>query len=96
MRHADLNELATMNRIPRAVILREAVDDLLEKHRVIWSRSRDHGAPLREISGGPSKRKLRGQLAAARAHIYHGAGEKPAAALRADTAASFRTTGGSL
>ena len=38
-----LNELATMTRIPRAVLLREAVDDLLEKHRVIWSRSRQHG-----------------------------------------------------
>jgi hypothetical protein len=63
MRQTDLNELATMNRIPRAVILREAVDDLLEKHRIIWSRSRDHGALLRDISGGPSKRKLRGELA---------------------------------
>ena len=40
MYEADLNELATMTRIPRAVLLREAVDDLLEKHRVIWSRSR--------------------------------------------------------
>ena len=72
MRQADLNELATMNRIPRAVILREAVDDLLEKHRVIWSRSRDHGALLRDISGGPSKRKLRGQLAAPRPHRRQG------------------------
>ena len=53
MRQADLNELATMNRIPPAVVLREAVDDLLEKHRVIWSRSRDHGALLRDISGDP-------------------------------------------
>jgi predicted transcriptional regulator len=42
-----LNELATMTRIPRAVLLREAVDDLLEKHRVIWSRSRDQGVPSR-------------------------------------------------
>lgn len=40
-------ELATMTRIPRAVLLCEAVDDLLEKHRIIWSRSRDHGMPSR-------------------------------------------------
>ena len=45
---ADLNELDTMTRIPRAVLLREAVDDLLEKHRVIWSRSH-HGVPPRGI-----------------------------------------------
>lgn len=49
MWEADLNELATMTRIPRAVLLREAVDDLLEKHRVIWSRSRHHGVPSRGI-----------------------------------------------
>jgi Ribbon-helix-helix domain len=45
MYEADPNDLATMTRIPRAVLLREAVDDLLEKHRVIWSRSRQHGVP---------------------------------------------------
>ena len=49
MRQADLNELATMTRIPRAVLLREAGDDLLEKHRVIWSRSRDPRMPSRGI-----------------------------------------------
>ena len=45
MREANLTELAPVSRIPRAVLLREAVDDLLEKHRVIWSRSRHHGGP---------------------------------------------------
>jgi hypothetical protein len=49
MFEADLNELATMARIPRAVLLREAVDDLLEKHRVIWSRSRHDRVPSRGI-----------------------------------------------
>jgi hypothetical protein len=49
MYEADLNELATMTRIPRAVLLHEAVDDLLEKHRVIWSRSRYYGVPSRDI-----------------------------------------------
>ena len=50
-----LNELATMTRIPRAVLLREAVDHLLEKHRVIWSRSRHHGVPSRDIRNDPLK-----------------------------------------
>jgi hypothetical protein len=49
MREASLNELVTMTRIPRAVLLHEAVDGLLEKHRVIWSRSRYHGVPSRGI-----------------------------------------------
>ena len=49
MYEADLNELSPMTRIPRAVLLREAVDDLLEKHRVIWSLSRQHGVPSRGI-----------------------------------------------
>ena len=47
MREANLTELAPVTRIPRAVLLREAVDDLLEKHRVIWCRSRQHGVPSR-------------------------------------------------
>jgi hypothetical protein len=29
-----------MTRIPRSELLRETGDDLLEKHRVVWSRSR--------------------------------------------------------
>ncbi|HKX98328.1 MAG TPA: ribbon-helix-helix domain-containing protein [Steroidobacteraceae bacterium] len=29
----DLNELATRTRIPRSVLMREAVDDLLAKHK---------------------------------------------------------------
>ena len=29
----DLNELATRTRIPRSVLMREAVDDLLTKHK---------------------------------------------------------------
>ena len=33
----EVNELATLTRIPRAVLLREAVGDLLEKHRIVWS-----------------------------------------------------------
>jgi len=49
MYEADVNELVTMTRIPRTVLLREAVDDLLEKHRVIWSHSRHHVASSREI-----------------------------------------------
>jgi hypothetical protein len=49
MYEADLNELATMTRIPRSVLLREAVDDLLEKHRVIWSSSRHRGVQSRGI-----------------------------------------------
>ena len=73
MCEADLNELATMTRIPRAVLLRETVDDLLEKHRVIWSRSRHYGVPSRGIhratlkSGKP---KVRGQLPAPRSRQY--------------------------
>jgi len=47
MYKADLNELVNLTRIPRAVLLCEAVDDLLEKHRAIWSRSRQHGVPSR-------------------------------------------------
>jgi hypothetical protein len=49
MYEADVNELVTMTRIPRTVLLREAVDDLLEKHRVIWSHSRHDGVPSRGI-----------------------------------------------
>ena len=41
----EVFELATLTRIPRAVLLREAVGDLLEIHRIVWSRSRDHGVP---------------------------------------------------
>jgi len=47
MYEADLNELSPMTRIPRAVLLREAVDDLQEKYRVIRSRSQHHGVPSR-------------------------------------------------
>ena len=43
-----------MTRIPRSELLRETGDDLLEKHRVIWSRARHQiaaerpaGAPVR-------------------------------------------------
>jgi predicted DNA-binding protein len=35
-----LNELAANTKIPRAVLIREAVDDLLEKRRVEWTRVR--------------------------------------------------------
>jgi hypothetical protein len=49
MREANLNELATLTRIPRAVLLREAVDDLLEKHRVIWSRSGHYSVSSRDF-----------------------------------------------
>ena len=41
----EVNERTTLTGIPRAVLLREGVDDLLEKHRIVWSRSRDHGVP---------------------------------------------------
>jgi len=49
MYEADVNELVTLTRIPRAVLLREGVDDLLEMHRVIWSHSRHHGVSSRDI-----------------------------------------------
>jgi hypothetical protein len=35
---ALLDELSAMTRIPRAVLIREAVDDLLEKHRAVWKQ----------------------------------------------------------
>ena len=36
-----------MTRISRAVLLREAMDDLLKKHRVVWSRALSHGVSSR-------------------------------------------------
>jgi len=59
----EANELGTMTRIPRAVLLREAVDDLLEKHRVIWSRSRT--GVHRSRSGGEAPAAARRVGAAA-------------------------------
>jgi len=81
MCEGDLNELVTMTRIPRAVLLCEAVDDLLEKHRVIWSRSRDLGVPSR------------GMLARTGACRSRSGGEAPAAVLREATATSFQVPG---
>jgi hypothetical protein len=49
MYEADASEPVTMVRIPRAVLLRETVEDLLEKHRIIWSHSRHHGMSSRGI-----------------------------------------------
>lgn len=44
-----LNELAAQTRIPRARLIREAVDDLLEKHRIEWTRERAQDPPPRNI-----------------------------------------------
>jgi predicted transcriptional regulator len=39
-----LDELSGMTKIPRAVLIREAVDDLLKKHRAVW-RNRNKRRP---------------------------------------------------
>lgn len=49
MREADASEPVTMARIPRAVLLRETVEDLLERHRITWSHSRHRGMSSRSI-----------------------------------------------
>jgi hypothetical protein len=48
-RAAALDRLATESRIPKAVLLREAVDDLLTKHRIVWTRERAKDLPPRNI-----------------------------------------------
>ncbi|MEX0734561.1 MAG: ribbon-helix-helix domain-containing protein [Steroidobacteraceae bacterium] len=40
-----LNELSAQTRIPRAALIREAVDDLLEKRRIEWTRERASNPP---------------------------------------------------
>ena len=42
-----LNQLAASTRIPKAVLLREAVDDLLVKYRLLKSSEIDKPPPLR-------------------------------------------------
>ncbi len=45
----QLNRLAAQTKIPRAVLIREAVDDLLVKRRIEWTRSRAKDGPPRNI-----------------------------------------------
>ena len=55
-----LNELAATTKIPRAALIREAVDDLLEKRRIEWTRERATN-PTRTVHRArlvkPAKRK---------------------------------------
>jgi len=44
-----LDRLAVQTRIPKAVLLREAVDDLFAKHRIEWTRERAQDGPPRNI-----------------------------------------------
>lgn len=44
-----LDRLASASRIAKAVLLREAVDDLLAKHRIEWTRERATDRPPRNI-----------------------------------------------
>lgn len=44
-----LNELSAQTRIPRTALIREAVDDLLDKRRIEWTRERATDAPPRNI-----------------------------------------------
>jgi Ribbon-helix-helix domain len=36
---ALLDELSVLTGVPRAVLIREAIDDLLKKHREVWKRT---------------------------------------------------------
>ena len=44
-----LDELSDLTRIPRAVLIREAIDDLLEKHRPVWNQRGPKPIPARDV-----------------------------------------------
>ena len=46
---ALLDELSAMTRTPRAVLIREAIDDLLEKHRGVWNNNSQQPPTARAI-----------------------------------------------
>ena len=46
---ALLDELSTMTQTPRAVLIREAIDDLLEKHRGVWKQNTQQPPTARAI-----------------------------------------------
>ena len=46
---ALLDELSAMTRTPRAVLIREAIDDLLEKHRGVWKQNSQQPPTARAI-----------------------------------------------
>jgi hypothetical protein len=53
-----LDDLAAESRIPKAVLLREAVDDLLEKHgRIEWKRERATSGPPRNVHSATLRKK---------------------------------------
>jgi hypothetical protein len=56
-----LDELSGITRIPRSVLLRKAVDDLLEKHRAVWRRQRTNKPPVGNVHRVRLAKKLKAQ-----------------------------------
>ena len=54
-----LDELSVAARVPRAILMREAIDDLLEKHRVIWSKKRAKARPVGNMHRARLAKKLK-------------------------------------
>jgi hypothetical protein len=54
---AALNALAKETRIPRAVLIREAVDDLLAKHgKIVFEKKRATSGPPRNVHTAKSRK----------------------------------------
>jgi len=52
-----LDRLAADSRIPKAVLLREAVDDLLSKHGIVWTRERATSGRPRNVHKGAKRKR---------------------------------------
>ena len=46
---ALLDELSVLTGVPRAVLIREAIDDLIKKHRAVWKKTGPKTSSARNI-----------------------------------------------